>query len=107
MPTISIDRQLLFEALGKSYTEEEFADLCFEFGIELDEVLVQDEEEQDTVQGIDDNGLDLNSEVLNSDKGSRERKCHLTEPKKSDCAALHGRIEQKKIIYKIEIPANR
>nr|SVE87290.1 EOG090X03QT [Daphnia similis]SVE87916.1 EOG090X03QT [Daphnia similis] len=38
MPTISINRDLLFNALGKSYSEEEFDELCFKFGIELDEV---------------------------------------------------------------------
>ncbi len=38
MPTLSVDRQALFEALGVTYTEEEFADLCFDFGLELDEV---------------------------------------------------------------------
>nr|CAG4650854.1 EOG090X03QT [Simocephalus serrulatus]SVE94150.1 EOG090X03QT [Simocephalus serrulatus] len=38
MPTISINRDLLFKALGKTYTEEEFDELCFKFGIELDEV---------------------------------------------------------------------
>jgi phenylalanyl-tRNA synthetase beta chain len=37
MPTISVDKEALFKALGKSYTTEEFDDLCFEFGIELDE----------------------------------------------------------------------
>nr|CAH0098911.1 unnamed protein product [Daphnia galeata] len=38
MPTISINRDVLFKALGRSYTEEEFDELCFKFGIELDEV---------------------------------------------------------------------
>lgn len=38
MPTINIKRELLFERLGKSYTDEEFDALCFEFGIELDEI---------------------------------------------------------------------
>lgn len=38
MPTISINRDLLFKSLGKTYTEEEFDELCFKFGIELDEV---------------------------------------------------------------------
>ena len=37
MPTISVDKAALFEALGRSYTTEEFDELCFEFGIELDE----------------------------------------------------------------------
>ncbi|SPO01030.1 probable phenylalanine--tRNA ligase alpha chain [Cephalotrichum gorgonifer] len=37
MPTISVDKYKLFEALGQKFTTEEFEDLCFEFGIELDE----------------------------------------------------------------------
>ncbi|XP_054717836.1 LOW QUALITY PROTEIN: phenylalanine--tRNA ligase beta subunit-like [Uloborus diversus] len=41
MPTIGIKEELLFNALGKVYSEEEFNDLCFEFGLELDEVVVE------------------------------------------------------------------
>ncbi|KAL7271584.1 phenylalanine--tRNA ligase subunit beta [Rhizina undulata] len=37
MPTVSVDKYALFEALGQKYTTEEFDELCFEFGIELDE----------------------------------------------------------------------
>ncbi|TWU74804.1 phenylalanine--tRNA ligase subunit beta [Metarhizium rileyi] len=37
MPTISVDKYKLFEALGKKFTKEEFEDLCFVYGIELDE----------------------------------------------------------------------
>jgi len=43
MPTVGIPRDLLFKELGREYTDDEFQDLCFEFGIELDEVV---EEEQ-------------------------------------------------------------
>lgn len=38
MPTVSVKRDLLFESLGRTYTEEEFDELCFEFGLELDEI---------------------------------------------------------------------
>lgn len=38
MPTLGVNRDDLFEALGRVYTEKEFDELCFEFGIELDEV---------------------------------------------------------------------
>lgn len=41
MPTISVKRDLLFDALGKSYSDEEFQNLCFEFGLELDEVTTE------------------------------------------------------------------
>jgi len=41
MPTISLKRDLLFAALGQTYTEEQFDELCFEFGLELDEVVTE------------------------------------------------------------------
>ncbi|KAH9747782.1 Phenylalanine--tRNA ligase beta subunit cytoplasmic [Citrus sinensis] len=41
MPTVSVGRDRLFAALGKSYTKEEFEDLCFCFGIELDDVTTE------------------------------------------------------------------
>jgi len=41
MPTVGVKRDLLFLALGQLYTEEEFNDLCFEFGLELDEVTTE------------------------------------------------------------------
>ncbi|ROV94656.1 hypothetical protein VSDG_06156 [Cytospora chrysosperma] len=37
MPTITVDKYALYEALGQQFTKQEFEDLCFEFGIELDE----------------------------------------------------------------------
>jgi len=38
MPTVGIKRDLLFEKLGQTYTDEEFDQLCFDYGLELDEV---------------------------------------------------------------------
>ena len=43
MPTIGVDRDHLMTALGQSMTEEEFDELCFEFGLELDEVVKEDD----------------------------------------------------------------
>lgn len=37
MPTIAVDKAQLYKALGREYTRDEFDELCFEFGIELDE----------------------------------------------------------------------
>ena len=37
MPTVSVDKALLFEGLGHEYTTQEFDELCFQFGIELDD----------------------------------------------------------------------
>lgn len=41
MPTVSVGRDRLFEALGRTYTQEEFEDVCFSFGIELDDVTTE------------------------------------------------------------------
>ncbi|XP_075717537.1 phenylalanine--tRNA ligase beta subunit [Rhinoderma darwinii] len=38
MPTVSVKRDLLYQALGRTYTDEEFDELCFQFGLELDEI---------------------------------------------------------------------
>jgi phenylalanyl-tRNA synthetase beta chain len=35
MPTISVDKYALFEALGRKYSTKEFDELCFEFGMWL------------------------------------------------------------------------
>lgn len=37
MPTIPVDKADLYKLLGREYTTEEFDELCFDFGIELDE----------------------------------------------------------------------
>ncbi|CUM66906.1 uncharacterized protein PRCAT00004591001 [Priceomyces carsonii] len=37
MPTIPVDKEDLYKILGKEYTTEEFDELCFQFGLELDE----------------------------------------------------------------------
>ncbi|OQV18281.1 Phenylalanine--tRNA ligase beta subunit [Hypsibius exemplaris] len=41
MPTISIKRDELFAVLKKTYTDEEFDELCFQYGLELDEVTTE------------------------------------------------------------------
>ncbi|KAJ4882722.1 putative phenylalanine--tRNA ligase beta subunit [Raphanus sativus] len=41
MPTVGVGRDRLFAALGETYTQEEFEDLCFRFGIELDDVTTE------------------------------------------------------------------
>ncbi|KAK6115526.1 hypothetical protein DH2020_007795 [Rehmannia glutinosa] len=41
MPTVSVGRDRLFQALGRTYTKEEFEDLCFKFGIELDDMTTE------------------------------------------------------------------
>ncbi|CAI0552935.1 unnamed protein product [Linum tenue] len=41
MPTVSVGRDCLFAALGQTYTQEKFEELCFNFGIELDDVTTE------------------------------------------------------------------
>lgn len=38
MPNITLIREHLFQAIGKTYTDAEFDELCFEFGVEVDDV---------------------------------------------------------------------
>lgn len=38
MPTVGVKRDELFAAMQQSFTDEEFDVLCFEFGIELDDI---------------------------------------------------------------------
>ncbi|KAK3713027.1 phenylalanine--tRNA ligase subunit beta [Vermiconidia calcicola] len=37
MPTIAVNKADLYKSLGRTYTSDEFDELCFEFGLELDE----------------------------------------------------------------------
>lgn len=38
MPTVSVYKEQLFSAIGKKFTDEEFDQLCFDFGVELDDI---------------------------------------------------------------------
>lgn len=38
MPNITVIRDHLFEAIGRQYTDQEFDELCFEFGVEVDDI---------------------------------------------------------------------
>ena len=78
MPTISLNREHLFDRIGKKFTDNEFDELCFEFGIELD---------------------DVTSERQMAEK---ERATSQDVTSTKDLSMLSDEI-----IYKIEIPANR
>ena len=43
MPTVIVNKNALFKAIGQTFTDEEFDNLCFEFGIELDEITSEKE----------------------------------------------------------------
>lgn len=56
MPTVAVKRDLLFKSLGRTYSDEQFENLCFEFGLELDEVTTEKQmitREQGAEQGTD------------------------------------------------------
>ena len=55
---MNLNRDQLFEALGKTYTEDEFDELCFEFGIELDDVTSEKEMASKEKGGAADDDLD-------------------------------------------------
>lgn len=44
MPTLAVEKEELFQSLGRTYTDKEFDELCFEFGVELDEITSEREE---------------------------------------------------------------
>ena len=41
MPNVTLIRSHLFEAIGRQFTDKEFDELCFEFGVEVDDVETQ------------------------------------------------------------------
>jgi phenylalanyl-tRNA synthetase beta chain len=117
MPTVSVARDRLFEALGRTYTDAEFDELCFEvgsrrialarpvmlltppcvprphqFGIELDDVTTEKQIVRKEHQKQDE-GVGEDEEVsVRVQPG-----CGVTAPDDTF----------PQIIYKIDIPANR
>lgn len=61
MPTVIVKRNNFFKAIGKTFTDEEFNDLCFQFGIELDEVTSEQKMVQSETNILDTN---LSNETL-------------------------------------------
>jgi hypothetical protein len=43
MPTVNVEAERLYKDIGKKFTIPEFEELCFEFGIELDDVTSEKE----------------------------------------------------------------
>lgn len=66
MPTVSIPRDTLFRHLSRTYTDEAFDELCFEFGIELDDVTSERTEatKSSTVKLSKDQLAALSEEVI-------------------------------------------
>jgi phenylalanyl-tRNA synthetase beta chain len=47
MPNITLIRDHLFAVIGRTYTDKEFDELCFEFGVEVDDVMTETIEVRD------------------------------------------------------------
>ncbi|KAG2482402.1 hypothetical protein HYH03_018663 [Edaphochlamys debaryana] len=82
MPTVGVNRDKLFEKLGRVYTDEEFDQLCFDYGIELDDVTSE-------------------KEMLRKELASQAAKGAETK------LAAEAAAASEEVIYKIDIPANR
>jgi len=77
MPTLAVERDELFSNLKRTYTDKEFDALCFEFGVELDEITSEREEA-----------------IKSAPAGTK-----LSKKKLSAYSSA--------VIYKIDVPANR
>lgn len=92
MPTIPCDKADLYELLGREYTTEEFDELCFEFGLELDEDTTDDCAEGERPQlkiEIPANRYDMLciegiAQALNEFLGRREAPKYVLEPSKPE-----------------------
>ena len=61
MPTVNVNRDALFKAIGQTFTDEEFDNLCFEFGIELDEITCEKEMYENEQQK---EGTNLSTDII-------------------------------------------
>lgn len=62
MPTVSVGKELIFDAIGQRFSDEEFGQLCFDFGVELDEVtsekeMVEKEKGDEAAKGLSEEVL--------------------------------------------------
>lgn len=80
MPTLAVAKEYICSLIGKSYTDKEFDELCFEFGLELDDI-TSEKEMYMREQG----------KSANANAAPVEAPAHLSEEK----------------LYKIDTPANR
>ena len=76
MPTVSVGRARLFEALGRKFTDAEFDELCFDFGIELDDVTTEKQIKRKEHQFRKTEGED-------EEEGDEEVRGNVPEPSRS------------------------
>lgn len=80
MPAVYVSSAKLFQALGRTYTVEEFRKLCFAFGVELDDVTSEKAIAENELANKRAQGIEVSAEIS---KLSEEE------------------------LYKIDVPANR
>ncbi|CEL98513.1 unnamed protein product [Vitrella brassicaformis CCMP3155] len=88
MPTVSVVRDELFAHLGETLTDKEFDQLCFDFGIELDEVTSA-------------------QELARKEKGDSAAGSEEQQQQNGDAGVNGAAGVADDVIYKIEVPANR
>ena len=67
---MGLKRELLFAALGQTFTEVQFDELCFEFGLELDEVRQGDDDDDNEHENVHkdyDDNMELNVDNVEQD----------------------------------------
>ena len=99
MPTVGLKRELLFSALGQTFTEEQFDELCFEFGLELDEVSREEDGDEHVPEDFDDK-IQLNTDNVEKDENYPFTNAGKVVTETND----EGKEE---VVYKIDIGANR
>ena len=124
MPTVSIKKSALLAKLEENYTDEEFDELCFQFGIELDEITNEAAElakqnKENNDEDNEDNGKNGGSSSNNNNNNNNQKKNIKNKDNKGgDKKSTNKKstkgdkklIEKEKeeiIIYKIDVPANR
>jgi len=102
MPSVLCKEKDLFAALGRTYTREEFDDLCFRFGIELDSVTNDREIAANELK----NKIEKKEE---KEKRKGKAKAAGKKPPEDEESKLDIDLESlsTESKYKIEVPANR
>ena len=95
MPTVILNRNNFFKAIGKTFTDDEFDTICFEFGIELDDVTSEREMAAQELGKDAETLKDLSDEVLYKIEVSANR---------YDLLCLEGLALAIRIFLKMEKP---
>jgi phenylalanyl-tRNA synthetase beta chain len=110
MPTINVARDLLFERLGRTYTQEEFDEFLFEFGLELDDVVdpaaERAEEERKKRADMSKSALRKLLAAEKKAKAQAQKESPSSNAAASSSSSSAGEDDDE-ILYKVDLPANR